>query len=357
MPRPQPNRIVAKLSDTIPFVAPEELERQMGKPFLARLGANESVFGASPKAIAAMAEAAQEAQWYGDPISFDLRTELAKRFGTSIDHFVVGPGIDGLFAHIASAFWEPKKKIVTTLGSYPTFNYFVESVGAELIQVPYYENAVDLVGLANAALEHRANAVYVANPDNPSGHFHGVEEIRMLLEIVPDSTLVILDEAYIDFVEPYDISDPRLIRLRTFSKAYGMAGARVAFAFGEPETVQPLNRIRAHFEVNRMAQAGAMASLADDEFLNEVKRKTSEGRTALRGILEENGFASLDSSTNFVLGDAGSRERAEAIVAKLREHQVFIRKPGQPPLDGFIRVTVGTEKDHEVFADALRQCR
>jgi histidinol-phosphate aminotransferase len=353
--RPIPTRIVSQLPDAIPFTAPEEFERQMGKKFLARLGANESVFGASPLAIEAMVEAAKAPQWYGEPLSFELKTELATQFNLTLSHFVVGPGIDGLFSHLASAYLSPGDKVVTTLGSYPTFNYFIDAVGAELMQVPYRDLQVDLSGLAEAVKLHHAKAVYVANPDNPSGMFHTGEAIQHFITSLPSDVLIILDEAYIDFVDSYDVSDHRLIRLRTFSKAHGMAGARIAFAFGDPETLQPLNRIRPHFEVNSIAQAGALASMRDEEHIIRVKELNRAGKYDLSIILEKFGLFPLESSTNFLLGDAGSNERAEAIVAGLRQEGVFIRKPGLAPLDRYIRVTVGLEDDYKILATALKQ--
>ena len=281
MPRPTPNRIVAKLSDTIPFIAPAELERQGGFTFLARLGANESVFGPSSMAIEAMKRAAENPQWYGDPLSHDLRQELASKHGLTQDHFVVGSGIDGMFGHIASAFLEPNDAVVTTLGSYPTFNYFIDAVGAQLIQVPYDQTEVNLKQLALAAIESNAKAVYIANPDNPSGHFHPKPAIEEFLKALRENILVILDEAYVDFEEPYEITDPRLIRLRTFSKAYGLAGTRVAYAMGDPETIQPLNRIRPHFEVNLVAQAGALASLRDKDFIPNIRKRNTQAKQHL----------------------------------------------------------------------------
>ncbi len=355
MSRPAPNRIVARLSDTIPFVAPEELERQLGQTFLARLGANESVFGPSGKAIQAMQHVATRAQWYGDPLSFDLRNVLAEQHGTSPDHFVVGSGIDGLFSHIAAAFLEPGDRVVTTLGSYPTFNYFIDAAGGELVQVPYRDLKVDLEELAEAVNESGARVVYVANPDNPSGSFHEREAIVGFLNALPEDVLVLLDEAYIEFVEPFEISDPRLIRLRTFSKAYGMAGLRIAYAMGDPETIQPLNRIRPHFEVNAVAQAGALASLRDFEHLPTIRQKNLEGQMMLSQMLNEFGYATLPSSTNFILADLNNREDAERLVLDLRQRRVFIRKPGMAPLDGYIRITVGTEQDHAILRTALQE--
>ena len=355
MTRPEPTRIVSQLPDAIPFVAPEEFERQIGQKFLARIGANESVFGPSPEAIEAMIEAARNSQWYGDPLSFELKTALAIKHNLTVDNFVVGPGIDGLFGHIARAYFEAGDKVVTTLGSYPTFNYFVEVVGAELAQVPYRDFKADLDALALQAKHIRAKAVYLANPDNPAGTLHSGKDIKNFIRQVPDGTMIILDEAYLDFVEDYDVSDPRLIRLRTFSKLYGMAGARVGYAFGEPETVPPLNRIRPHFEVNLIAQVGAMASLADQEFKVRMQETNRLAKYDLAVLLEKFGLYPLESSTNFVLGDAGSTARAEAFVAGLRREGVFIRKPGSPPLDKYIRVTVGQNEDYVHLARALKQ--
>ena len=354
MTRPEPSRIVAQLPDAIPFTAPEEFERQLGKKFLARLGANESIFGPSPLAIEAMVEAAKAPQWYGDPLSFELKTELARQFNLPPEHFVIGPGIDGLFSHLASAYLEPGDKVVTTHGSYPTFNYFIDAVGAELIQVPYQDLHVDLDGLAEAVKSHKAKAVYVANPDNPSGSFQSGEAIQHFIEGLPSDVLIILDEAYIDFVDSYEVFDERLIRLRTFSKAHGMAGARIAYAFGSPETLQPLNRIRPHFEVNSIAQAGALASLRDKDYLARVKELNRLAKFDLSILLEKFGLLPLPSSTNFVLGDAGSRSRAEAIVSGLRQEGVFIRKPGKPPLDRYVRISVGVEKDYAILTNALK---
>lgn len=355
MLRPTPNRLVAQLPDAVPFTAPEEFERQLGQKFLSRLGANESVFGPSPLAIEAMVKAAQSPQWYGDPLSHELRSELAAQHKLTIDNFVVGPGIDGLFSHIASAYLEPEDKVVTTLGSYPTFNYFVNVVGATLVEVPYRDLALDLAGLADLVKKAGAKAVYVANPDNPSGTFQSQEAIQSFLDQLASDVLVILDEAYIEFAEPSTFSDPRVIQLRTFSKAYGMAGTRIAYAMGQHETLQPLNRIRPHFEVNIIAQAGALASLKDQDHIRRVKDLNRMGKYDLEIVLEKHNLFPLKSSTNFVLGDAGTKERAEAFVNELRKEGVFIRKPGLPPLDRFIRVTVGLEDDLKILSKALRQ--
>lgn len=353
--RPSPNPVVAQLPDAIPFVAPEEFERQMGTTFLARLGANESVFGASPLAIGAMQLAACQTQWYGDPTSHDLRVDLANHLGTTMESIVVASGIDGLFSHLANAFLVPGDRVITTKGSYPTFNYFIEGVGAELVQVPYREDYhVDLDAIVSSAIESGAKAVYLANPDNPSGTFHTEDAIVEFLSELPSDILVILDEAYIEYASNIKVSDPRLIRLRTFSKAYGLAGIRVGYAFGDSQMLQPLNRIRPHFEVNIVAQAGALAALQDKAHLAEVVMQTNMAKDVMQEMFEGMGMMTIPSATNFILADAGSRERAEQLVAQLREQRVFIRKPSSEPLDNFIRISAGSGEDLAVLQDALQ---
>jgi histidinol-phosphate aminotransferase len=348
-----PNQIVQALPDTIPFVAPEELERQLGFKFLARLGANESVFGPSPQAVEAMREQVARSQNYGDPLAFELRVALSSKFGGSLENYLVGPGIDGLLGHLAVAYLDRGSTVITTQGSYPTFEYAVATTGAKVERVPYKNFAVDLEGLAQKADEIQANLVYIANPDNPSGSFHPGEAIKNFLQLLPSSTLIVLDEAYLDFVAPYDIDDERVIRLRTFSKAYGMAGMRVAYAMGNPKLLAPVNKVRAHFEVNSVAQAGALASLRDGEFLNSVVLQNQTNREYLSDLLNRFGLAPLKSFTNFVLADAGTKDRAERIVIQLRNEGVFIRKPAFPPFDSFIRVSIGLDADLDILDVAL----
>lgn len=348
-----PNRVVRSLPDSIPFVAPEELERQLGFKFKVRLGANESVFGPSPKAIQAMQEQVTRSQNYGDPLAYPLRECLADKYGGGIDNYLVGPGIDGLFGHFTAAYLDSDSTVVTTLGSYPTFEYAVSGVGAKIERVPYREFKVDLEAIIEKARETNANVVYVANPDNPSGSFHTKEAIEAFLRSLPEKTLFLLDEAYIDFVEDFPLDDPRLIRLRTFSKAHGMAGMRVGYAKGPSNLLAPLNKVRAHFEVNSVAQAGALASLQNDDFLKSVISRNQINRKELSTLLSNFGLDTLDSNTNFVLANATTKSKAEEIVMQLRQERVFIRKPALPPFDSFIRVSVGLDSDLEVLEQAL----
>jgi histidinol-phosphate aminotransferase len=320
------------------------------------LGANESVFGASPFAVTAMQEAAARGQWYGDPTAFELRSALAARIGGGLDNYVVGAGIDGLLLHLCRAYLAPGDAVVTTQGSYPTFEYAVVQTGARLERVPYRDYAPDLEGLAERANETRARLVYLANPDNPSGALSSASDIANLRGLLPAGCLLVLDEAYAEFVGEVaapDFADSFVVRVRTFSKAYGMAGLRVGYVIGHPDTLAPLNLTRAHFEVSSVSLDGALAAYDDAVFLASVVARNAVQRDKLSALLARHGLTPRPSWTNFVLGDAGTPDRASAIVARLAELGVFIRKPGQPPLDRFVRVSVGLDEDLAVLDEAL----
>ena len=232
--------------------------------------------------------------------------------------------------------------------------------GGKLQRVPYRsDDRNDLIGLAEAANHSQARIVYLANPDNPSGSWVAAEEIGALVDALPEDCLLLLDEAYSDFapehaLPPVAVSDPRVIRARTFSKAHGMAGARIGYALATAEIIAAFDKIRLHFGVNRVAQAGALASLRDTEHLVSVVAAVAEGRAEYVRLARDLGFTPLRSATNFVTMDVGGVERARALVAALAEQGVFIRMPGAPPLDRCVRVTVGTPEERATFADILR---
>ncbi|HEX6543252.1 MAG TPA: aminotransferase class I/II-fold pyridoxal phosphate-dependent enzyme [Ktedonobacterales bacterium] len=358
--RPIPlTSLVAGLPAMIPFVAPEALQRQSGRVFRLRLGANESTFGPSPRAIEAMCAAASRVSYYADPENYDLRFALASHHGVSPGEVGVASGIDDLLGLVVRAYLGPGETAVTSLGAYPTFAYHIAGFGGHLERVPYREDRNDLDALAAAARQHRARLVYLANPDNPTGSWYAAEAIRAFLDALPDACLLLLDEAYAEFAPagellPVDTSDQRIIRLRTFSKAYGMAGARIGYALGTTEMMSAFERIRLHFGVNLVAQEGALAALADTGYLARIVAEVARGREEYAALGNELGLTPLPSSTNFVSLDTGSPERAKALVATLASRDVFIRMPGAPPLDRCIRVTVGTAEERAAFAEMLR---
>lgn len=351
-------QIVAALPATVPFVAPEAMERARGRPFALRLGANESNFGPSPRAVEAMREAAAGVRNYADPESYDLRAALAADHGVPMESLVIGSGIDDLLELVVRAFLDPGATAVTSLGAYPTFNYHVAGFGGLLERVPYRDDRNDLDALADAARRTGARLVFLANPDNPTGSWHTADALATFRAALPPDALLLLDEAYGDFapegtLPPMRSDDPRTIRFRTFSKAHGMAGARIGYAIATPETISTFDKIRLHFGINGVAQAGALASLGDQDYLRSVVEAVATGREEYSGLARELGLAPLPSATNFVTIDTGSPARARALLAALAERDIFIRMPGAPPLDRCIRVTVGTPEERAAFADVL----
>lgn len=351
--------LVAGLPATIPFVAPEALERQSGQAFRLRLGANESTFGPSPRAHDAMRAAVDRVSYYADPENHDLRMALAAHQGVSPDEVTVGSGIDDLLGWVVRAYLGTGETAVTSLGGYPTFNYHVAGYGGTLVRVPYRDDRNDLEALASAARQHHARLVYLANPDNPTGSWESADAIRALLDALPEDCLLAYDEAYYEFapqaeILPLDTNDPRIIRLRTFSKAYGMAGARIGYAVGQAGIINAFERIRLHFGVNLVAQAGALAALADTAYLTLIVEEVARGREEYAALGHELGLTPLPSLTNFVTFDTGAPERAKSLVAQLATRDVFIRMPGAPPLDRCVRVTVGTAEERAAFAEILR---
>ncbi|MEM7056958.1 MAG: pyridoxal phosphate-dependent aminotransferase [Pseudomonadota bacterium] len=351
--------LVESLPATVPFVGPEHQERARGRSFVARIGANESVFGPSPAAVEAMRKAGPEAWMYCDPNMHDLRMAIADYNGIDPASIVIGEGIDGLFGNTVRLVVGSGDKVVTSLGAYPTFNYHVAGFGGELIMVPYRDDHEDPDALIKAAEEHRPKLVFLANPDNPMGTWQSADKINAMVDALPDGTMLCLDEAYIEFAPggtapDWNTDDHRLIRFRTFSKAHGMAGLRIAYAVTHPDTAKAFDRIRNHFGVNRVAQEAAIAALGDQDHLAYVQREVAAARDRIGAIAAENGLTALPSATNFVAIDCGrDGDYARAVLAALIDRDIFVRMPGPAPLDRCIRVGAGTPADLDAFAAAL----
>ncbi len=351
--------VVRALPSTVPFVGPEALERQRGVAFKARLGANENGFGPSPKVIAALEEAAREVWKYCDPENHDLKQALARHHGVRPENIAVGEGIDALFGYAVRMFVEPGVTVATSLGAYPTFNFHVNGYGGRLVTTPYVSDREDTATLLDLARREKARMIFFANPDNPMGSWWPASTVAELIGGIPDGSLLILDEAYGEFaaqgtLPPIDTGNPNLLRFRTFSKAYGLAGARIGYVIGEAELVKCFDKVRNHFGVNRLAQAAALAALADRAYLNEVIAKVARARERIVTIARENGLKPLPSATNFVTIDCGrDGAHAKRLLEALIGLGIFVRMPGVEPLNRCIRVSVAPDDELGLFADAL----
>ena len=359
MTYPRYTRLVSDLPSTVPFVGPESQERDRKLLFNARLGANENMFGPSPKALSALKKYSNEQWMYGDPTSFELRYALAKKHKISSNNIVVGEGIDGLLGYLVRLLISEGDNVVTSDGAYPTFNYHVSGFGGKLHKVPYLADCEDIVSLIKKARSVDAKLIYFANPDNPMGtHVPGFKIVEALKDL-PEGCLFILDEAYSEFapassLPSLEITDMRVVRLRTFSKAYGMAGARVGYAMAEENLINSFEKIRNHFGMSRSAQKAALEALSDDQWLLEMVQKVENGRQRIYKIAASNNLKSITSSTNFVAIDCCKDGKfAKKVLKELISLGIFVRMPFVSPQDRCIRVSVGKKRDLDRFEEAL----
>src|SRR6056297_1017377 len=359
MTGPRFTALIASLPETVPFVGPEVQERARGVRFRARLGANENGFGPSPFAMAAMQDEAAEVWKYADSEHPELKAALAEHLGCQTENILIGEGIDGLLGYLVRLLVAPGDAVVTSDGAYPTFDYHVAGFGGALHRVPYAADHEDLGALISRAREVDAKLIYYANPDNPMGTWAQGADVLTALDDLPPGCLLCLDEAYVEFAPdgtaaevPPD--DPRVIRMRTFSKAYGMAGARIGYTVAAAPLIKSFDKIRNHFGMNRMAQAGALAALNDTDWLAHVQAEVAHARDEIARIARDNGLAPIPSATNFVAVDCGrDGDFARAVLAALVARGVFVRMPFVAPQDRCIRISCGRADDLAVLAEAL----
>ncbi len=352
--------LVDALPASTPFVGPETLERASGKRFKARIGANESAFGISPKAIAAMQEAISngECSWYCDPENHELRSTLALKHSVHPDEICVDAGIDALLGLTVRMMINAGDSVVTSNGAYPTFNYHVTGHGGNLIKVSYDGGHENLQGLLDAANKQSTKLIYLSNPDNPMGTWHSADAVTDMITNLPAHSTFLLDEAYAEFASEnttpaIDTSNPAVIRYRTFSKAYGMAGMRIGYVIAHRDTITAFNKIRNHFAVSRLSQVAALASLQDDSFLQFVSEQVRSGRERIYQFAKQFELPYLPSATNFVAVDIGDAAQASSLLQQLNDKGVFLRKPGVAPLDRYIRVGIGSLSEHRAFTEAF----
>jgi histidinol-phosphate aminotransferase len=306
-----------------------------------------------------MAEAAVEVWQYGDPENYDLRVALAKHHGVRSENIVIGEGIDALLGYLVRMTVSEGTPVVTSNGAYPTFNYHVTGFGGRLEFVPYQGDREDPDALITRTRQTGAPLVYISNPDNPMGTWSDAATIQAMIDATPERAILCLDEAYIEFAPegiapPLDTDKRNVIRFRTFSKAYGMAGARIGYGIAHEDLALAFNKVRNHFGVNRIAQAGALAALGDQAYLDGVRRLVRGALGRIAEIAEANGLKALPTATNFVAIDCGrDGAYAKALLNALIARGIFVRMPFVEPQNRCIRITAGQPRELDALAKAL----
>ncbi|GAU65769.1 histidinol-phosphate aminotransferase [Streptomyces sp. NBRC 110611] len=342
-----------------PFPSLEMTERATGLRARERLSTNENEFGPSAEAVRAIAAAAGEAHRYPDCDHFALRERLAARLRTGPDTVLVGSGVDGLLGATVRAFLGPGRTAAAGAATYPTFGYFARAAGAGLRTVPYRPGADGLEALSRCAHEHRAEVVYLADPDNPTGSSRGAAPALALADALPAGTLLVVDGAYAEYQDPADrltarqVTSRRMLWLRTFSKAHALAGLRIGYAIGAPELLGALARGAEHYVVGRVAEAAALASLDATAHLSHVIEATATGRAHYTAALGRLGLTVLPGMTNFVTVRLADRATAGHLAGALAAQGIFVRHLRVPGMTDCLRLTIGPAAQRATVLDAV----
>jgi histidinol-phosphate aminotransferase len=329
-----------------PFQGLPRLEAAIGRRIVSRIGSNESMPIAGHPLATQWGEALYElARLYPDPYATAIRERAAALNGVDAANVVVDAGADSLIALFLRARVSPGDVVVCTAGTYPTFRYFAEGVGAEIVEVPYAEHdgvlVNDLPALAAAANAHQAALVYLANPDNPTGTFHPRDAVASLRAALADDTLLLLDEAYVDFCAAAERQGvlANTVRLRTLSKAHGLAGLRVGYAIAPEEWISKADQIRTQFAVSSVAQAAAVAVLDAPHCADTIIRDTCRLREQLHAALAGGGLRVLPSHTNFVCIVYPDADSALQRQKALLQQGIAVHRPPHPAMQHILRVT------------------
>lgn len=345
---------------TNPFPGLPKLEALIGRSIVSRIGSNESMPLPGHTISQLWGEALYElARLYPDPYAGAVRQRAAALNGVDAANVVVDAGADSLIALFLRARVSPGDVVVCTAGTYPTFRYFAEGVGARIVEVPYAETEGvlhnDLPALARAAREHDAALLYLANPDNPTGTFQHTDAVRTLREQLPADCLLLLDEAYIDFCAAGERQGvlPATARLRTLSKAHGLAGLRVGYAIAPEEWIAKADQIRTQFAVSSVAQAAAVAALDAPDCSERLIAETLALRDALAAALLQRGLQLLPSHTNFVAIVYPDADSALARQKALLAQGVAVHRPPHPSMQHVLRVTAHPDALQDKVLQAL----
>ena len=336
-----------------------ELAREMGlqESSIVKLASNENPRGASPKAIEAMRAAIGETGRYPDGNGFALKEALSRRYALSPDRIVIGNGSNDVLEMAARAFLAPGSSTVYSEHAFAVYPLVTQATGAAGIVVPARDFGHDLDAMCKA-IRGDTRIVFVANPNNPTGTWIAPKTIRSFLEKVPADVLVILDEAYNEYLDPDLRGDAvrwveefsNLVVSRTFSKAYGLAGLRVGYGFSHPQVADLMNRVRQPFNVSHIAQAAAVAALLDVEFVEQSTLINRQGMNTLIEGFRRLGLSWIPSHGNFVSFRVG---QGAEIFRRLLKHGVIVRPIASYGMPEYLRVTIGTEAENARFLSAL----
>lgn len=335
----------------------EEVKRQYRLRQVIKLASNENAIGPSPKAISAIEKALKGLNRYPDGDCFYLKRKLAEKLSVSKDNIIFGNGSDEILDLIAKAFLKPREdEIITADITFLEYKITAQVFGVRVKEVPLRNLKYDLKAI-KAAITKKTKAIFIANPNNPTGTYVDKKEFDGFLNAIPENIIVVYDEAYQEFVDKDDFpqgvkyfGEKNFIVLKTFSKIYGLAGLRLGYALTNADFIDAMNRVRQPFNVNSLAQAAALAALGDAGFIKQAQRDVWAGRKFLYEQFDEIGLDYIPSVTNFIL--VGVKRN---VFEPLLKSGVIVRPMDMYGLKGFIRVTIGLDEENKKFINALKK--
>lgn len=352
---------IERLKAYLPGRPPRQLMAELGIDRFIHLASNENPMGPPVKAIKAMQEAAAGAHRYPESGAFTLREALADIYRVKVENIVVGSGSESIMANIIRAFLSDTDEVVTSEGTFIGFYVLVNSQGAKLKLVPLKDYHFDLDGIASSITD-KTKLVYLCNPNNPTGTVFSRAEFEDFIKKIPEHVLVILDEAYFeytmgmaDFPDSMTYRYDNVLTLRTFSKAYGMAGMRLGYGLGHDYLINFVNKVKLPFEPNMLAQVAGVAALQDTEYLEQTLRNNDIGKKMIYDEFERLGVEYVPTHSNFILVPFGTADKVVTLHENLLRQGIAIRPLGAFGLPDCFRVTVGLPDENEAFIKAFRK--
>ena len=337
----------------------EETARELGvqPEEIIKLASNENPFGPSPKALAAMQKALRSAQLYPDGSGFYLRDAIADRLGVRRENIILGNGSNEIIEFAAHAFLDREDELITPKYAFICYKLIGQFFGARVIETPVVNFQADLDAILRA-ITSKTKIIFIANPNNPTGTLINQPDLDRFISRVPENIVTVLDEAYFEFLDhPPDTlrhvrAGRNLIVLRTFSKIHGLASLRVGYGIARPEIIEVLQKTRQPFNVNGIAQIGALAALDDSDYLAETKRAVNAGRAFLEKEFATMKLEFVPSAGNFVFVRVGD---GPAVFKKMLAQKIIVRPLLGYGLPEWLRITVGTMEQNEKCIGALKK--
>jgi histidinol-phosphate aminotransferase len=354
---------IQNLKPYVPGKSIDFIQKIYGLKKIYKLASNENPLGPSPKAVDAMIKAIAGTNRYPDIGATVLRKKLAKRYNLKMENVAVGNGSEGIMANILRCFLCDNDEMISSESTFIGFRVLAKGRGNEYIEVPMSKETYkfDLNGIADR-INVNTKIIYLCNPNNPTGTIYTKKEFDEFIKRIPEKILVIIDEAYYEYAQNSDEYPDSLIyrydnviTLRTFSKIYGIAGARIGYGFAHEELIHNIMKVKLPFEPGNLAQAGAIAALDDDEFVNKSLDVHNNGYEYLTGEFDKMDLKWIPSYSNFVMVDFGAEEEVNILNEILLKEGIIIRPLKPFGLPNCVRITIGLEEENFAFIHALKK--